>query len=274
MMNRFLLIIIGFLFNSAINMYADSECEKVRNHAFRDGEEITYEISYEWVLPWIKVGVAKFKVDEKVVDNKRLYHVIGTGKSYKSWDWFFEVDDVYQTWIDPVTIKPYYYKRDVNEDGFIIDIEYDFKWDDTVAYTEHMDSKKPLTYDTVKITPCTYDVISLLYYARNLDYSKYKKGEKIPVTILLDNELTDIYFRYLGKEDVKVRKIGKFRCLKFSAFLVEGTMFNEGENMELWVTDDENKIPVQVKTPIIVGSVKAKLIDYKGLKHDLSSRKR
>jgi len=126
--------------------------------------------------------------------------------------------------------------------------------------------------DTIKITECTYDVLSILYYTRNIDYSALYPGDTIPVTILLDNELTNIYFRYLGKENIRVRGFGKFGCIKFSVYLVEGTLFEGGEDMEVWVTDDENRIPLKINSPILVGSVKARIISMKGVKHPLNSR--
>lgn len=271
-MQKYISVVILSIFVSAFGIQAQKSGCDIENQTFQAGEKISYEISYNWVIPWVKVGEASFQVKEATYGNNRFYHIIAKGRSYDSWDWFYEVKDIYQSWVDPVTIKPYYFKRDVNEDNFQINIEYEFNRKDTLAYTEHEDSKKPKTFDTVSTTPCTYDIISILYYARNLDYSGYKKGDKFPVTILLDNEMTDIYFRYLGKDQIRLRKFGKIRCLKFSVYTVEGHVFEEGENMQLWVTDDRNKIPVKVKTPIIVGSVKGKLKGVEGLKHPFDAK--
>ena len=114
--------------------------------------------------------------------------------------------------------------------------------------------------------------MSIVYCARNIDYSANNISDTIPITILLDNELTNIYFRYIGKEKIKIRRIGTFNCIKFGVYLVEGSIFHEGENMELWVTDDENKIPVLVKTPILIGAIQARIVGLKGYKYKLTSK--
>lgn len=252
-----------------IQLKANEPLCNIHNNVVQPGEKITFEISYNWLIPWIDVGVASFEVKEATIGKNTFYHIIGTGRSYKSWDWFYEVRDIYQSWVDPVTLKPYYFKRDVNEDGFKIDIEYEFNRKDTLVYSQHRDSKKPLTYDTLKVTACTYDIISILYYARNIDYSKYSPGDKIPITIMLDGKLTPIYFRYLENDKIRMKDLGRVKCKVFAAYTVEGTVFHEGENLKLWVTDDKNRIPIQIKTPILVGSIKAKLINYTGLKYKI-----
>jgi hypothetical protein len=126
--------------------------------------------------------------------------------------------------------------------------------------------------DTLPITSCTFDMVSLLYYVRNLDYSHCRVNDTIPVTILLDNELYNIYFRYLGTEKKKIKHFGEIDCMKFSAMLIQGTVFKGGEKMFLWVTNDKNRIPVYVESPIIVGSVRGTLVGLKGNRYPVNFR--
>ncbi len=274
MMNRprKIIVLVFMLISSISNQIttAQDNCN-IKNTSFQPGESITYELSYNWGIPWLKVGYAKFSVKKKQLNSKPHYHLIGVGSSYESWDWFYKMRASYESYVNMETFNPTYYKRKTKEPDFFIDQEYRFNWKDTVAYSKYESKKHSLRYDTIATTPCTYDLISILYYARNLDYSKYKKGEKIPYTLLLDREIMHLEFKYLGEDNVKIRKIGRFNCLKFSISLVAGSMFDEGDEMTLWVTKDANRIPVMIKTPIVVGSVKAKLIDYKNLKHPLNS---
>ena len=88
---------------------------------------------------------------------------------------------------------------------------------------------------------------------------------------MLDNELHTVYIRYKGQEVKKVRGVGKFNTIMFTGSLVAGDVFQGGEDLKIWVTDDENRIPVWIESPIIVGTVKARLVGYKGLKHPLKS---
>jgi len=244
----------------------------IYNRAFVPGESATYVVSYNVFIFWTEVGEVSFKVKDSEILGKPCYHLLGTGMSYPSWDWFFKVRDIYQSWVHPVTLKPYAYKRDVYEGGYEIDIKYIFNHNKQVAYTSSKKTNKPFRRDTIPITSCTYDLMSVVYYARNLDYDNYQPGDTIPITILLDNELTNIYYRYMGKEEIRVRGFGKFNCIKFSVYLVEGTIFEGGEDMEVWITDDQNHIPLKINSPILVGSVKARIIHMDGIRHELNSK--
>ena len=120
-----------------------------------------------------------------------------------------------------------------------------------------------------KVPECVQDVISSIYYARNIDFSKYKAGDKIPFAISRQGGLFDDV-RYMGKETIKT-KYGKFRAIKFKPLLLKGAIFEGGEKMTVWVSDDANKIPVRIKSPISVGSIKVDMITYRNLRHRLSS---
>ncbi|HEY4876671.1 MAG TPA: DUF3108 domain-containing protein, partial [Puia sp.] len=117
---------------------------------------------------------------------------------------------------------------------------------------------------------CVQDVISSMYYTRNVDFSHLKPGDKIPFSMFLDNQVYNLYIRYLGKETVKT-KYGKFRAIKFKPLLIKGTIFEGGEKMTVWVSDDENHIPIRVESPIAVGSVVVDMINFQNRRHPLSS---
>ncbi len=245
-------------------------CE-IKNNAFKSGETLDYVITYNWFFVWTDVGGVRFEAKKDKLFNQDVYNLKGTGVTYSFYDWFYQVRDVYQSWVKPNNLLPVYYHRDVDEGGYLIDIKYMFDYDKMLAYSEVEKTNKPFYRDTISIPPCTYDLISVIYQARNIDFSKYKKDEKIPFTILLDNELHYVYIRYKGKEEKKVRGVGKFKCIKFTGSLVAGDVFKGGEDLLIWVTDDENRIPVWIESPIIVGTIKARLVNYEGLKHPLKS---
>jgi hypothetical protein len=109
-----------------------------------------------------------------------------------------------------------------------------------------------------------------VYAVRNLDFQHLEVNEKVYLNFFLDNELFPSYFKYLGKEIVRT-KFGKFKAIKIAPVLVKGSMFEGGERMTIWVTDDENHIPIRIETPIIVGSIKVDMKSYERLRYPLSS---
>ena len=76
------------------------------------------------------------------------------------------------------------------------------------------------------------------------------------LAFVLDGKVYPSYVRYLGKEVIKTDLLGYVKCIKFRPRLISGSLFKEGEGMTVWVTDDENKMPVYVETQIVVGMVK------------------
>jgi hypothetical protein len=88
--------------------------------------------------------------------------------------------------------------------------------------------------------------------------------------MFLDNQVYDLYIRYVGKETIKT-KYGKFRAIKIKPLLIKGTIFEGGEKMTVWISDDANHIPVRVESPISVGSVKVDMMDFKNRRTPMNS---
>jgi hypothetical protein len=259
---------IFFLFTAFLS-HAQSNC-KVENKSFKAGEDLHFKIYYNWGAIWMAAGESNFKVELAEMSSKSVYHFVGIGATYPKYDWFFKVRDKYESYADTSSLKPLRFKREANEGGSFTYDDYVFNTRKSKVYTVERRNKKPIKVDSVSITQCTNDVMTAIYYARSLDFSKYKANDTIPITFVLDGEVFPSYIRYLGKEVITSELLGKVRCIKFRPKLVEGTIFKGGEGMTVWVTDDENKIPVYVETPIIVGTVKVKLSSYSNLKYKLN----
>ncbi len=254
---------MGFLL-TWLAMYSNN-CG-LENETYQSEEEVEYKVYYNWRTVWVGAGSVKFSTDMETIGDQKALHLIADGKTYRRYDWFYKVRDTYESWVDPVTSLPYQFRRDVNEGGYTIFNDYQFDRASLKVNCTNEDFKTSRYEITKDISSCTQDILSAVYYARCIDFTQYSKNDTIPLTIFLDNELYEMYIRYLGKEIVEVG--GKtYRCHKIAPKLIEGTIFKGGEGMSVWVTDDANKIPVLVETPIVVGSIKAVLTGYKGLKH-------
>lgn len=244
---------------------------QLKDICFVPEESLTYVVSYNWFIIYTNVGEINFRTARSQIDDIPLLHLKGFGYTYKSYDLFFKVRDVYESWVYPKSLKPIYYKRDVYEGGFKIDINYQFERNQNLAYSYSKANDVPAKLDTVQITDCTFDIVSIIYYMRNINLNGIHENDTIPLTILLDREIYNLYVRYLGKETRKINGKGSFKCLKFSASVVKGTVFEGGETLKLWISDDKNRIPVYAESPIIVGNVKVNLKDWKNLKYRLTS---
>jgi hypothetical protein len=212
-----------------------------------------------------------FKVEKNDFKGIPCYKLSGIGGTYPSYDWIFKVRDRYECWVDTSTLKPYRYIRDVQEGGHLFYNECFFNFNKEKAYCVTTEKKKS-RLDTVPISPCSFDPLTMIYYSRNIDYAKYKPKDTIPISLFLDSKVYSLYIRYLGKEKIKLDDKHSFNCIKFSPLLVEGTLFKGGEGMTVWATDDKNRIPIYVEAPILVGTVKAKLMNWKGLRNVMDAK--
>ena len=261
---------VKILFFSVILFFicsvTQSQCFK-NNFAFQEGEIVRYQAYYNLGFIWLNAGFVEFEVNSATYQERQVYHLDCYGASHKSYDWIFKVRDRLQTYLDKESLEPLWFYRDNFEGGYEVHNEYTFNHEENLVYSNTENSDRPFSQDTVKIPPCTFDVLSFVYYCRNLDFSNLEIGDTIPLRSILDNEIFTLYIRYLGKDEVKTKLGEKYRCIKFSALLIEGTIFKGGEDMYVWVTDDDNRIPVLVEAKILIGSVKAYLDSTTGLRN-------
>ena len=233
----------------------------IRNTAFQSGESVTMKVFYSAAGLYIGAGEATFNITLKKWNNRTAWHCVGEGRSYPFFDHFFKVRDRYETYIDTSTMLPLQFVRNVEEGGHKIYNNITFN---------HREGTAQSTNGVFKVTQCIQDVMSSMYYARNIQFNQYKVGDKIPFDMFIDDEVFHLYLRYLGKEVVKTR-YGTFRAIKFKPLLVKGTMFEGGEKMNVWVSDDPNRLVLRVESGITVGSVKVDMFGYRNLRYPLSS---
>ena len=254
-------ILLILLFLTVGRLSADNDFCSIRNSSFQTGENISLVVFYNALGIYVNAGTAKFVVSTERLNNKPVYHVIGTGVTNSKYDWIFKVRDRYETYIDTASLRPFKFIRNVDEGGY--------KKYENVTFN-HTANTALTTAGVYKVPNCIQDVVSSMYYARNINFDNYKVGDKIPFNMFLDNDVYNMYLRYLGKETIKTR-YGKFRAIKFKPLLVKGTLFEGGEKMTVYVSDDQNKVPLRIESPLVVGSVKVDLMSYQNLRYPLSS---
>ncbi|HBS84951.1 MAG: hypothetical protein A2W91_06930 [Bacteroidetes bacterium GWF2_38_335] len=262
--------LIILLFLSGMTFSSRAQCES-KNTTFSPGEKLEYEIYYQWGLIWVNAGEVFFKVDTAQKNNKPAYYIKSYGWTHKDYDWLFAVRDYYETWVDRETLRPLSFKCKTSEGGYKTSAAYTFDYKKKKIYTQTETSDEPFTLDTLNISTCINDVLSALYYVRNMDFSKAEIDKKIPVTFIIENQTYSVYVKYLGKKIITGRDKKKYRCLKFSAYMPDGTIFNEGEGHYFWLTDDENKIPLMITANIFIGAIKVYLEKAEGLRYKQSS---
>jgi len=258
-MKRFVItfVLLGL---SIVLISADTKYPTIKNTAFQQGEVLRYRISYGFIDAG--EAVLEVKNTKKTGANRPLYHVVGTGRTLGAFNTFYKVHDVYESYIDQKSIMPWYFIRDVNEGGYTTNQYYTFMHDKNQVNTGSQVFSVPMGVQ---------DMISSFYKARTLDFSNLKKGQVFSFKCFMDDEIFLLKIRYKGDEEVKIRA-GKFKAHKFVPVVQQGRYFKHEDDVQFWVTADANRIPLLVKAKIPVGTVRLHLVEWMGLKNDLSSK--
>lgn len=230
-------------------------------HAFQPNEKISYNVYYNVIGIYVNAGTATFTTSSERFQNSDVFHVVGEGATNPRYDWIFKVRDRYESYFNTTDLQPVKFIRQINEGKYKKHEEVTFDQKANTATTKK---------GVYKVPENVQDVISVMYYARNINYDQYKSDDKIPFSMFLDDKVYNMYIHYIGKETVKT-KYGTFNAIKLKPLLLKGSIFDGGEKMTIWVTDDPNHIPVRVESPIVVGSVKVDLMHYENLRHPITA---
>lgn len=230
---------------------------------FQEGEELVYCVYYNWKFVWIPAGEVKFTIQEK--NNEVIFHV--TGRSYPSYDSFFKVRDDYVSSLDKETFLPSMFRRDIHEGNYHRFDSISFNQKSFQVKEYFGKTRKQAKLHKFDLDKTVQDMISAIYSLRSVNLDKIKKKDNIPISVFFDKELFDINIRFYGEKIKKIKGYGKVETFHFQPELIDGYVFKEGDLMDIWVYDDNNKIPILIESPITLGSVKAILTSAKGTKY-------
>lgn len=231
-----------------------------KERAFEVGEWFKFRIHYGF----INAGYATLEVKEATRSNKKVYHAVGRGYTTGMSRFIFKVEDLYESYFDKETGKPFQFVRKINEGGYTKNQEGFFDQGANTVLVKDYKNKSEATYRTPEEVQ---DIMSSFYYLRNHPtIDKLKVGESVAIDMFFDNETTKFKLKYLGKEDIET-KFGTISTMIFRPLVQSGRVFKEEESVTVWISDDDNKLPIRIKASLLVGSIKAELESFKGLKY-------
>lgn len=235
----------------------------MQTKAFAPGEQLTYKLKYSLMFA-ITAGEATFAVDTALVqrDGKKLFHFFGVGKSASTFEWFFKALYRHDTYAEAATLRPTGYTH-MRREG-------KYKFDDAVTYDGNENIIKGVK-GKFEIKEPTYDILTAIYYARCLDVRKGEVNKFYAIPTFYEDGIYQLGVRMVGREKVHV-PAGTFNCIKIQPRVIAGDIFKDDSKMTIYVTDDDNYIPVRIESPIVVGSVRADLYSYNGVRNALTAR--
>ncbi|MBD1394054.1 DUF3108 domain-containing protein [Mucilaginibacter glaciei] len=258
-MNKYLLALLLLL---SVSRTFSQDAAKTDQVAFQAGEQITYKLKYGFFTA--AEAVIRTENSTQKFDGHPALHIVADAKTAGTFDVFYKVRNRYETFIDPKTLLPYYYQEDRHESSY--------KHTDKVTF-DHKEHKISADKGSFPFTGNVFDFLSAYYYARNLDVSHLKIGEKLELRYFLEDGIHSMTITFAGREKVKCA-LGTFNCLKFNPTIIPGRIFRKNSMLYLWVTDDANRIPIKAHVELVVGSLVMDLSDAKGLKYPLNPIKK
>ncbi len=221
----------------------------VTNQAFGPGERLEFSVGYGI----IKAGTAVMEIPEIVkLNGRKCYHIVSTAKSNKFFSVFFKVDDRVESFMDVHELYSHRYDKHLREGKFKADVSMIFDQENHLAL--YNDSQ-----DTFSVPAYVQDVLSAFYYVRT---QNLEVGRSIFVDNHTDRKNYPLEVKVLRKEKIEV-PAGTFDCVVVEPILKASGIFKQKGKLTVWLTDDEVKMPVLMKSKVVIGSISTELTSYK-----------
>jgi len=251
--------IVGFTGSGSLESRTD-DFRKIENKAFKVGEKLTFDVNYGFVT----AGIAVMQVHKiKRISGRDSYYITFDVNNVPSFDWLYRVRDKYETYLDIEGLFPWRFEQHIREGNF----KRDFS-----AFFDHRKGKAKTSNGEYDIPKYVNDILSAFYIARTYDYSNMKKNDRIHLQNFYKDKVYDLDVQYLGRETVEV-SAGKFDCIIIEPLVKEGGLFKSEGSIVIWLSNDNLKIPVKVKTKVVIGHIDAELTKYEGLAGKLTSKR-
>jgi hypothetical protein len=249
---------ILWLFLFSVEGYGQFKQVLLDEKPFNPGEKLIYSVKFGPIIG----GTASLVLKQVTYNKNIVYHSVAQGKTVGIAEKLYSVKDVFESYFDTKTGLPHKLVRDVKEGNYRKHEEAYFDRNSNTAYSLRLDT-------LVQVPPDILDMVSLLYFIRSLNWSYIKPGDIIKTITYFDDEIYPFEIRYKGREEIKT-KFGKIKCHRFDPVVEPGRMFDSEDDMQIWLSDDKNVIPVKVRFDLLVGSLRIELVEFSNLKYPLT----
>lgn len=261
---------------TALQVQAQTTLRPALTAPFGAGEELLYTVSYRAALiPPINMMRISIRTSEEDLHGRKHFRVTGAGRTTGAAKGIFELNDTYNSWLDAATILPSRMTSDLRENDYRFRATFNYDWNAmTVGNVRRNANWDADRTSTIALTGTdSGDALSLFYRMRTLDPATLVPGRGIPLELVLDKEAKTIVLSFVGREEVRVKKLGRFRALKFTCTMAtsDGSTYEEGMTFTAWISDDANRIPLMIESPIRVGRVTVTLAEGFKVLHPLTS---
>ncbi|MFK7748488.1 MAG: DUF3108 domain-containing protein [Kordia sp.] len=250
------LLMVTFLFQTVAN---------AQKSPFKDGEKLVFTASYKMSGFLTDLAQVTMETSEVKTSSNNLYHFKCRASTFRKYDFFFKIRDVYESYVSKSSLVPALYKRDIHEGSYKKKMKYVYNHKKKIIKSQQTKRRADGTDWVVNksfgFSNGAMDVISTLYNVRNLPIENAATGDSKVFKIIFDKEETAVTLKFAGKESINVAALGQKECYKLK-IITSGDFLKAAT---IWVTADANKIPVKVEFTIPIGSGMLQLTEASGL---------
>ena len=256
------------------NVYADHTA--IPEPPFEKGEYLEYQVSYSF----IQAGTIVMSVDKELheVNKNPCYKLQVKGTSNQTLNLLgMSVNNTWESYLDVKSLQPRRFLAHIQEKNYerkeCVDFDYQAK-KATIEVTESIHGMEPKIFYAV-ISDTIKDMVSGYYGLRDIDTTQLKPNDKLVLSVLHENQIyNDVNIVYLGKT-ITTTKLGKVATLVFAPMIpyIENGIFKGERPVEVFISEDVNKIPVKLRANLMIGAVDIELSSYKGLRVDIPLKK-
>ena len=259
------LILVSFI--TLFSIQVNAQCE-VENNSFRGGEFLQFDLYFKYGLIYTKAGNSTLAVYNSKYKGKDAYKLMLTANSVGAANAIFSIADTLTSYTTK-GITPLAYLKDAHEGGDYRTERATYDYSTGKIKLRNINKKNEhLRYDTTLVSnECMYDMLSIVYYARTLNYDKMKKGDEITVSFLSGRKKVNMTIEHHGFESVSGNDGRKYNCIKLILMINERPFEDKNEAMKVYITEDPNRIPIRIDSKLKVGSTRALLRSYTGQKN-------
>lgn len=275
-MRRFFKYLVPVLLPAVLSLAAGAQPKRcvpmkqdLESRAFQAGERLVYNVHCKVGIVNADVARGYFTMDTLRLDGTPVYKARIEGKTAKFYDMFFKIREDFTSWMDVETLRPVLFQRDTREGGYFAKDEYVYRWDNPPYIDARLDSKnKGKREMKLSLSECTFDLISLFCRLRNADLDRIRPGEEFEISFVLGSKAEYGHLKYQGRETLKTKVYGRVSAFKFCLTLLKGRQGEpQEEDMHLWFSDDDNRVPLLFIAPLKVGHIEGRLSSHSGLRH-------
>ena len=265
------LILLSLLLSGTV---AAQSTSPNREMAFAGGEKLVYAVSYKVGIVHSDVAEVTFQTSLQRLGDQKYYRIEANGKTYPFFNWFFNLNDTYISRLEAETLRPLDLQIEIREGGYRVSSGYRYDWEQGKVSTFFFNHKRAdSSHHVMTLQEGSFDALALFFNLRCENIDSFTQGEKRTLHMVLEDTIRTIQYRFVGREKKNIKDLGKFNTLKFVCQLAtsSGESFKDGSEFTLWISDDRNKIPLYIESPIRVGSIRGRLLHAEKLKYPLDS---